>query len=57
MAALIVTRLRLAAEGASAEPALRAYVAEHFDWGRNAARLGEILEDAAARGAPESRRR
>jgi len=57
MAALIVTRLRLAAEGASAEPALRAYVAEHFDWGRNAARLGEILEDAAARGTPESRRR
>jgi glycosyltransferase involved in cell wall biosynthesis len=57
MAALIVARLRLAAEGASAEPALRAYVAEHFDWGRNAARLGEILEDAAARGTPGPRRR
>ncbi len=57
MATLIVDRLRLAADDAPAEPALRAYVAEHFDWGRNAARLGAILEDAAARGAPESRRR
>ena len=57
MAALIVARLRLAAEGAPAEPTLRAYVAEHFDWGRNAARLGDILEDAAAQGTPESRRR
>ena len=30
------------------DQALRAYVAEHFDGGRNAARLGQILEEASA---------
>ena len=46
----IVTRLRLAAEGAEADPALRRYVADHFDWGRNADRLERILIEAAETG-------
>lgn len=50
-AARIVERLRLAATGAAADPALRRYVADHFDWGRNAARLEAILVEAAASGA------
>jgi polysaccharide biosynthesis protein PslH len=44
----IVARLRLAADGPPADPALRRYVADHFDWGRNADRLERILADAAA---------
>lgn len=48
MAGRIVERLRAADAGAQADPALRAYVAEHFDWGRNADRLEAILVDAAA---------
>jgi glycosyltransferase involved in cell wall biosynthesis len=43
----IVARLRLAADGPSADPVLRRYVADHFDWGRNADRLEHILTDAA----------
>jgi hypothetical protein len=43
----IVARLRLAADGPPADPALRRYVADHFDWGRNADRLERILADAA----------
>jgi glycosyltransferase involved in cell wall biosynthesis len=46
----IVARLRLAAAGAEADPALRRYVADHFDWGRNADRLEGILADAADSG-------
>jgi hypothetical protein len=39
--------LREAAAGATADPALRAYVAAHFDWTTNADRLEAILVDAA----------
>ena len=49
-AELIVQRLRVAAAGAQADARLRAYVADHFDWGRNAARLEEILVEAAGAG-------
>lgn len=48
----ILARLRLAAEGAEADPALRRYVADHFDWGRNADRLADILAEAARWGRP-----
>lgn len=50
-AARIVERLRAAADGATADPALRRYVADHFDWTRNAARLEAILLAAAGTGA------
>jgi polysaccharide biosynthesis protein PslH len=43
----IVEQLQLAAGGAEADPALRQYVADHFDWDRNADRLERILADAA----------
>ena len=46
----IVLRLQAAATGVAADPALRQYVADHFDWGRNAARLERILKDAADSG-------
>lgn len=46
----ILARLRLAAQGAEADPALRRYVADHFDWGRNADRLAGILAEAAESG-------
>lgn len=49
----IVLRLRAAATGVEADPALRRYVAEHFDWGRNAERLERILVDAAESGRRE----
>lgn len=48
----ILTRLRLAAAGAEADPALRRYVADHFDWGRNADRLAGILAEAARPARP-----
>lgn len=51
MAELIVARLREAEGGAKADPALRRYVADHFDWGRNADRLEAILAAAAGRTA------
>jgi glycosyltransferase involved in cell wall biosynthesis len=47
MAEQVVARLREAAAGATADPALRAYVAAHFDWTTNADRLEAILVDAA----------
>jgi glycosyltransferase involved in cell wall biosynthesis len=47
MAEQVVARLRDAAAGATADPALRAYVATHFDWTTNADRLEAILVDAA----------
>lgn len=43
----IVERLRLAEEGEPADPTLRTYVADNFDWGRSADRLEAILIDAA----------
>jgi polysaccharide biosynthesis protein PslH len=43
----IVARLRLAANGQGTDPALRRYVADRFDWERNADRLERILIDAA----------
>jgi polysaccharide biosynthesis protein PslH len=46
----IVVRLQAAAAGAGPDPALRQYVANHFDWGRNAERLEHILLDAAESG-------
>lgn len=46
----IVARLRLAAQGADADSALRRYVADHFDWARNADRLEGILTEAAESG-------
>jgi polysaccharide biosynthesis protein PslH len=49
----IVARLQAAATGIEADPALRRYVAEHFDWGRNAERLERILVDAAESGRRE----
>ncbi len=36
------------------DPRLRDYVAEHFDRGRNAARLEGIPEHAARRGVPRA---
>lgn len=48
----IVERLRRAGHGEEAGPALRSYVAEHFDWTRNAGRLERILL-AVAEGSPE----
>ena len=56
MAEAIIARLRQAADGTPADPRLRAYVAQHFDWGRNATRLEAILEDAARSTVSESRR-
>jgi len=47
MALRLIDRLRDAAAGATADPALRAYVAAHFDWATNADRLEAILLDAA----------
>jgi len=47
----IVERLRGAADGAVADERARAYVSEHFDWGRNAAKLEAILIDVAAQGS------
>lgn len=52
MAARIVERLRAAASGAPADHRLRAYVGEHFDWTRSAARLEAIL--VAAVGGSEA---
>lgn len=52
MAEAIIARLNQATAGALPDPRLRDYVAEHFDWGRNAARLEGILEHAARRGVP-----
>lgn len=49
----ITARLRRAADGVEADPALRRYVAEHFDWGRNADRLESILVDAVERGTAD----
>lgn len=49
----IVARLQAAATAIEADPALRRYVAEHFDWGRNAERLERILVDAAESGRRE----
>jgi glycosyltransferase involved in cell wall biosynthesis len=49
----IVARLRLAADGAEADPALRQYVADHFDWDRNADHLERILMDASRTGATD----
>lgn len=56
MAEPIIARLAQAAAGVPPDPRLRSYVAQHFDWGRNAARLERILEDAAdpASRVPES---
>ena len=50
----IVARLQAAATGAEADPGQRQYVADHFDWGRNAERLERILLDAAESGPRES---
>lgn len=50
MADRIVVRLREAAAGAPPDPGRRAYVAAHFDWGVNAARLEALLEEAARSG-------
>jgi glycosyltransferase involved in cell wall biosynthesis len=47
MARRVADRLREAAAGATADPALREYVAAHFDWTTNADRLEAILLDAA----------
>jgi glycosyltransferase involved in cell wall biosynthesis len=49
MAEAVVARLREAEQGAMADPALRAYVATHFDWTTNADRLEAILLEAAGR--------
>jgi glycosyltransferase involved in cell wall biosynthesis len=46
----IVARLRLAADDAEVDPALRQYVADHFDWVRNADHLERILIAAARAG-------
>jgi glycosyltransferase involved in cell wall biosynthesis len=50
MARRVADRLREAAAGATADPALREYVATHFDWTTNADRLEAIL--LAAAGVP-----
>lgn len=43
----LIDALRAAAAGRAPVSQLRAYVAEHFDWGRSATRLAGLLEDAA----------
>ncbi|MEX1171237.1 MAG: glycosyltransferase [Chloroflexota bacterium] len=49
-ARLLIGRLRAAAASAGPDPALRAYVTDAFDWGRNAARVEALLAQAAGRG-------
>lgn len=48
----LIARLHAAAAGAEADPALRQYVADHFDWARSADRLAAILAEVAAGSAP-----
>jgi polysaccharide biosynthesis protein PslH len=50
-AAAVSRHLVAAAEGVGPDARLRAYAATHFDWGRHAARLEELLIDAARTGA------
>ena len=57
MADPLIARLRAAADaGAGADGTRRAYVRDHFDWVRNAARLEAILGEAAAAGPLEAAR-